>query len=49
MIKNKNAKVAVKPSVSKAILKLSTLSLSMMCLSLAHAEDTKKLKYKNNP
>lgn len=42
MIKNKNAKVAVKPSVSKAILKLSTLSLSMMCLSLAHAEDTER-------
>ncbi|MGQ9374333.1 TonB-dependent receptor [Acinetobacter tandoii] len=49
MIKNKNAKVAVKPSVSKAILKLSTLSLSMMCLSLAHAEDTENTEIQEQP
>ena len=49
MIKNKNAKVAAKPSVSKAILKLSTLSLSMMCLSLAHAEETESTEIQEQP
>ena len=49
MIKNKNAKVTVKPSVSKAILKLSTLSLSMMCLSLAHAEETESTEIQEQP
>ena len=40
MQKNKLVRSMGTPTISKSILKLSTLTLSMMCLSLAHAEET---------
>lgn len=40
MQKNKLVRSMGTPTISKSLLKLSTLTLSMMCLSLAHAEET---------
>lgn len=40
MQKNKLVRSMGTPIISKSLLKLSTLTLSMMCLSLAHAEET---------
>lgn len=39
MKKNKTVQSLVRPKVGKMVLKLSTLSLSMLCLSFAHAAD----------
>ena len=40
MKKNKLVRSLGNPTVGKSILKLTTLTLSMMCLSLAHANET---------
>ena len=39
---NKNVCTLGSPTMGKTLLKLSTLSLSMMCLSLAHAAETEE-------
>ncbi|MEM9992748.1 MAG: TonB-dependent receptor, partial [Acinetobacter pittii] len=49
MKKKYNVRSQATPKISKTILKLSTLSLSMMCLTLAQAAETEQSSTDEKP